>query len=472
MKITFHGAAGEVTGSCHLLEVGDHRILLDCGLIQGGRQAEARNAEPFPFDAAAIDAVILGHAHLDHSGRLPLLVKAGFKGPIYTQHATRDLARVMLRDAAFLQEKDAEINSRKRARKGQGPVTPLYDKTDATTASRRMHGLDYETPEEILPGVTVTLREAGHILGSAVVDLNLTEGGETRRLIYSGDLGHHDAPILRDPAVIDTADLVVMESTYGNRCHRSWEETWNELADILEHARHERGNVLIPAFTVGRTQELLYVFGQNYDTWDMGRWQIFLDSPMGIEATEIYTRHWRLYDEEALGTRQGNGGSIFQLPNLHFSHTAKQSQAINRLNSGALVIAGSGMCTGGRILHHFKHNLWRRETDVIIVGFQARGTLGRALVDGAEEVRLWGETVRVGARVHTVGGLSAHADQAGLTRWYEAIAHRPPVVLVHGESEARAALGEHLRETTGATVMEPDEGQSIDLLRPDRLLDA
>lgn len=471
MELTFLGAAGEVTGSCHLLEVGGRRVLLDCGMIQGGREAEARNAEPFPFDPASIDAVILSHAHIDHSGRLPQLVRHGFTGRIHTHAATRDLARVMLRDAAFLEEKDAEHESRRRARRGQEGVEPAFTRADATAAVRRIHAHQYGQPHEVVPGVTLTLHDAGHILGSATVEVELTEGETRRRVVFSGDLGHRGAPILRDPEPLERADLVLLESTYGGRNHRDWDATWEELAGILERARHDRGNVLIPAFAVGRTQELLYVLDRHYAEWGVDRWQLFLDSPMAIEATEIYARHWKLYDETARQWR-GQQANPFRLPNLHFSRTANQSRAINRIHSGAMVIAGSGMCSGGRILHHFKHHLWRRETEVLITGFQARGTPGRALVDGAQEIKVWGEPIRVGAKVHTIGGLSAHADSNGLVEWYGHFRGRPPVALVHGEAEQRDALAERLAGEYGAPVLTPGLGERMDLADPDRLLPA
>jgi len=406
MELEFLGAAREVTGSCYLIRCGDQRLLVDCGLIQGSREDEARNAEPFPFDPKRIDAVVLTHSHLDHSGRLPLLVKNGFKGPVYTQRAARDLCRIMLKDAGFLAEKDVEYENRKRARKHLPPVEPLYTVADAQDAMHRFKVLDYEDRRRILPGVELRLRDAGHILGSAIAELWLEEGGEQRKLVFSGDLGHVGAPILRDPVTIDEpADLVVMESTYGNRNHRSWDETWDELGEIISDARGRRGNVLIPSFAVGRAQELLYVFAKHFDDWGIGDWQLFLDSPMAIEATEVYLRHVGLYDEEAARLWRHNHSEPL-LPNLHMSRTANQSMALNNVTSGAIIIAGSGMCTGGRIRHHFKHNLWRRDCKVLIVGFQARGTLGRALVDGAKSVHLWGEEVKVGARIHTVGGLS------------------------------------------------------------------
>ncbi|MEW5757457.1 MAG: MBL fold metallo-hydrolase [Pseudomonadota bacterium] len=452
MKLKFLGAAEEVTGSCFLLQCGEHRVLIECGLIQGGEEDEARNREPFAFNPETIDAVILTHAHLDHSGRIPLLIQAGFRGPIYTHAASYDLCRIMLKDAAYLNEKDAEWDNRKRRRRDQPLVEPLYTMADALAALQRFKPLPYDETREILPGISIRLNDAGHILGSAIVELWAQEGDVRRKLVFSGDLGHHGAPILKDPARIDEADLVVMESTYGDRLHRSWEATWAELADIIRDSRRGRGNIIIPAFAVGRSQELLYVFGKNAEAWGVDRWEIFLDSPMAIEATEVYAKHPDLYDREA-ATERRERGNPFHLPNLHLSRRAEDSMAINRITDGAIIIAGSGMCTGGRIRHHLKHNLWRRDCQVIIVGFQARGTLGRALVDGADEVQLWGEPIKVSATIHTVGGLSAHADRAGLLGWYKNFKGRPPVLLVHGESEALQGLKTAL-EAAGATAAE------------------
>jgi len=461
MQIRFLGAAREVTGSCFLLETSQARVLIDCGLIQGSWKDEARNRDPFAFAPGDIDAVVLTHAHLDHSGRLPLLIKAGYRGAIYTQRATRDLCRIMIKDSGHLQEKDVQWENRKRQRKGLPLLEPLYTVTDAQDCMQYFKGMDYDVERRIAPGVWLRLRDAGHILGSAIAELRVQDQGAERRLVFSGDLGHHGAPILRDPVKVAQADLVIMESTYGERCHRDWDSTWQELGVVMRVASEGRGNILIPAFAVGRTQELLYIFQQHYQDWGLNSWNIFVDSPMAIAATEVYARHWRLHDIEAAQSRKHNG-EPFSLPNLHFSRTASQSMAINKIRSGAMVIAGSGMCTGGRIKHHFKHNLWRNDCHVIIVGFQARGTLGRALVDGAKHVRLWGETIRVGAKIHTIGGLSAHADQAGLLDWYSGFQGRPPVALVHGEETSIATLGDVLRERQ-VKVTQPRHGEVLEI---------
>ena len=457
------GAADEVTGSCHLVSVGNKRILLDCGLIQGRRKDEERNKEPFPFDPKSIDAVVLSHAHIDHSGRLPMLVKAGFSGPIYTHRASRDLCRIMLKDSAFINEKEIEWENRKRLRKGLKPVEALYTIEDAKSAMSHFKGLVYQKKVKILPNVTLQLNDAGHILGSSIVELWLEDAGHTRKLVFSGDLGRPGMPILQDPAFIQHADLVIIESTYGDRLHRSWEQTLTEIENVVQTTTNSRGNILIPAFAVGRTQEILYMLARYYREWQLDRWQIFLDSPLAIEATRIFTQHSDLFDQDMSDLwKQNKARSI--LPNLHLSRTSNQSMALNRIHSGAIIIAGSGMCSGGRIKQHLKHNIWRRQCHVIISGFQARGTLGRTLVDGAKFIRLWGETVRVAATVHTVGGLSAHADQHGLKNWYTNFEGRPAVVLVHGETTALETLSDTLRNDLDAPVTIAKRGQVLDLI--------
>lgn len=458
--IHFLGAANEVTGSCHLLEAGHHRVLLDCGLFQGGPETDARNLEGFSFNPAKIDAVILSHAHLDHAGRLPLLVKRGFKGPIYTHTATRDLCRIMLTDSAHIMESDAITDSRKRARRGLPPVAPLYTLDDVQRCMRQFRSLQYDERHELLPGVSCRLQGAGHILGAAIVEIWSTAGGAPRKVVFSGDLGHSGNFIMPPPVNVQDADLVLMESVYGNRLHRSSTATLQEFGEIIRTARAAGGNILIPAFAVGRTQELLYVFGQHMREWDLHGWHMFLDSPMAIHATEVYVAHARLLNRDAAGYARS---SHFATPNVHFTASTEESIAINRIASGAIIIAGSGMCTGGRIRHHLKQHLWREQNHLVFVGFQAAGTLGRQIVDGAREIRLWGEPVRVAAQVHTLGGFSAHADRNGLSDWYGHFRNHPPVALVHGEPAASGVLAAELRVRFGASVTVPKYGESLDL---------
>jgi metallo-beta-lactamase family protein len=464
MQLEFFGAAGEITGSCHILRINGAQVLLDCGLIQGGRKDEARNRDPFPFDAAQIDAVVLSHAHIDHSGRLPLLAKRGFEGPVFTHRASADLCGILLRDSASLAERDAERENRRRERQGRKAVKPLYSVADADEAVNLLEGIAYETPQEVVPGVTVTFHDAGHIMGSAIVKLRLEERGVHRTVVFSGDLGQYDTPILRDPAIIQHADLVLMESTYGGRQHRNRQDTVAELGQILAEARAAGGVVLIPAFAIGRSQELLYWFGKNFREWGMDAWRIFLDSPMAIAASHVYWDYPHLYDEEATKLRR-DSNEMPPLPNLALTESAEESININTIKHGAIVIAGSGMCTGGRIVHHLKHRLWRKQTHLIIVGYQAPGTLGRRLVERREHVRIHGQTIRVAAQIHTLGGFSAHGDEADLSRWYGGFGNRPPVFLVHGEPDAADALKRTLKAAWGASVTRAQPGLRVDLTK-------
>jgi len=459
MEITFWGAAERVTGSCYLIRAGGRTLLLECGQFQGRREDEELNLEPLPGPPDKVDAVVLSHAHIDHSGRLPLLIRQGYGGPVYTHPATKALCAVMLRDSGYLHEKDAEWENRKRERKGLPRVEPLYTQADGEAAIGSFVDLAFDEVREILPGVRVRLRNAGHILGSATVELWLTEGDVKRKLAFSGDLGYRDAPIMLPAQAVEEADVVLLESTYGDRRHRALDATLAELASVFEQARTRPGNIIIPAFAVGRTQDLLHMLNEHFDEWRIGEYRVFLDSPLAIAATEAYARFEDLHESKLF---DGDTDAPI-LDRLTISRSSEDSMAINRIESGAIIIAGSGMCTGGRVLHHLKHNVWRSNCHIVIVGFQAYGTLGRRLVDGADQIRLWGEEIRVNAAIHTIGGLSAHGDQQDLLDWYRQIEGNPPVCLVHGEPNAQAALQKKLEAETGASVRIPVMGETIDL---------
>lgn len=459
--LRFLGAAGQVTGSCYVVETEGTRLLLECGLFQGPPAVERLNRRRFAFDPRSLDAVVLSHAHLDHSGLLPRLVRAGYAGPVYVTRATRDLMDIMLRDAAHLQRRDAEWENKWRQRAGRPTVAPLYGMEDVDSAMGQVQVLDYGERVQLTEEAELCFHDAGHILGSAVVELRLG-GAAPRRLVFSGDLGSSMAALLPPPARPGQADTLLLESTYGDRNHRSLEDTLAELEQALEAAATEGGNVIIPAFAVGRTQELIYRLGELYRAGRLRQQQVWLDSPMAIAATEVYRRH--LGSRRTGGPRRLSSGESDNdwLPILRYSETPEQSMALNRITGGAIIIAGSGMCNGGRVRHHLKYNLWRRECRVIISGFQVQGTPGRALVDGAQRIRLLGSEVAIRARIHTLGGLSAHAGQDQLVDWAAGFGPpRPRLFLVHGETDKSAVLQERLRRELGWVAQVAEEGLSI-----------
>jgi metallo-beta-lactamase family protein len=462
MHIEFYGATSGITGSCHILRANGHLLLLDCGLIQGRREVEAKNREPFPFSVDEISAVVLSHGHIDHSGRLPLLAKQGYQGPIYAQNATCDLCEILLQDSASLQERDAQYENKWRKRKNKPPIEPLYSVEDARSALATIVGLRYREKKEILPGISIRFQDAGHIMGSCSVEVWLNENGVQRKIVFSGDLGQYDTPILNDPAVIQEADHVLIESTYGNRRHRDRQMTVDEIGEIISEASHQHGNLLIPAFAVGRSQEVLYFLGKYYDEWELDRWEVFLDSPMAIKASKVYWDYPHLYDEEATQLRR----TINEMPslrNLHLTASVEESMALNNIRSGAIIIAGSGMCTGGRIVHHLKRNIARQGAHVMIVGYQAYGTLGRKLVEGDERVKIHGDFYRVRAHVHTVGGLSAHGDVDDLSRWIGNFSNRPAVHVVHGEAQSKQDFRDRLERELGFRADVPEMGEVLEL---------
>lgn len=462
-KLTFYGAIEGVTGSAYLLETEAATLLLECGLIQGNRKMEQANKEPFPFDVRNLDAVILSHAHLDHTGRLPKLVADGYSGPVYMTYATCELLEVMLMDAASLQQRDTEWENKRRRRAGKAEIEPLYTIEDVQAALKFCDGVGYGHHRRIAAGVEVCFHDAGHILGSSIVEILITEGGSEKKMVFSGDLGNSCAALLRDPETIETADVLLLESTYGNRNHRSMDETLEEFENIIVEASKNGGNILIPSFAVGRTQEIIFRLGELYQAGKLKQRAVYLDSPMAIAVTEIYHRYQNIFNSEDASTlQQGKTRSLHTfLPVLRYSRSTEESMALNRIEAGAIFIAGSGMCTGGRIRHHLKHNLWRRNAHVVIVGYQSIGTPGRALVDGAKIFRLGSEEIAVKASIHTLGGFSAHAGQSQLLDWINNFSKpHPRLYLIHGEPEAKTAFREFLSHE-GWSANIPHHGESI-----------
>lgn len=461
MKLSFHGADRGVTGSCHLLECAGKRVLVDCGFYQGGRELAEENAGDFGFDAASIDVLLLTHAHLDHCGRIPLLVKRGFRGEIIATAATRELARVVMLDAANLQEEEGRYRARRRLRqRGHDEWTPLYTVLDGLNSLEYFgRTARYEAPLDLAPGLRATFHDAGHILGSASVRVECTRDGVQRSIVFSGDIGNAGRPLLHTPVVPPRSDVVVMETTYGDRLHKPLPPSIEEFYGAVEDTFRRGGNVVIPTFALERAQELLYVLREGVASKRLpSLMQVFLDSPMAISATEIFRRHPECYSPE-LARQFEAGRDPFEMPGLHFVRDATESMAINRFEGGAVIMAGAGMCTGGRIRHHLKHNLWRERCSVIFVGFASRGTLARQIIDGAEHVRIFDEDIRVRARVHTINGFSAHADRDELLAWHRGVAPAH-TFLVHGEESVMRQFADTLH---AANIEMPERGQVFEL---------
>lgn len=454
MKIKFCGAATGVTGSCHLLSTENHKILLDCGQFQGGKAQEALNEEPFPFDPTEIECVILSHAHIDHCGRLPLLVKRGFRGTIYCTDATADLLDVMLKDSGFIHEKEAEWQSRKNERAGRKPVEPLYTVKDSEETLKYVKPVMYDQLFEINDEMKIVFNDAGHILGSAITELWVTEDDNVYKTVFSGDLGVLDRPILRDPTIIKKADYVIMESTYGNRLHPENSTSIEQLLDIVIKTTRRGGTVVIPSFAVGRTQELIYEFNRFYLERpeykdELEKLTVYIDSPMATTATEVFRRNAQVFDEETKAYIL-NGDNPLDFPNLRFTRSTAESQALNADRKPKIIISASGMCEAGRIRHHLKHNLWDPKSSVIFVGYQAEGTLGRMLTEGQKDVVLFGEAIHVNAEIYNLEGFSGHADKEGLLGWLAGFQVKPKqLFLVHGEPESKEALAASIRERMG-----------------------
>lgn len=471
MNVTFFGAAGEVTGSCTLVETKRARVLVDFGQHQGNHDSDQRNRELPPISPETLDAVVITHAHIDHIGRLPILAQHGFRKPIYATTATRDLMRIMLRDAGSLQLMDAKRDNLRNVRQGRPLVEPLFTPEHVERVLELIQPIPLGQRTQVAPGIKIRYFDSGHIIGSASIEMLCDDNAATKRLIFSGDVGGKGMPILRDPVVpIEDegrrADLIVLESTYGDRDHRPLPETLDELTTIVKEAVWAKEKILVPAFAVGRAQTMLYFLGELAETGRVPRFPVFLDSPMANEASELYRAYPRLLDDEAKAVIRDNR-FLLDHQDARFTASAEESKAINNHQGAAVVIAGSGMCTGGRILHHLKHNLWRKGVHVIIVGYQAQGTLGRKLVDGASMVRVLGEPIAVRAKIHTVGGLSAHAGQSDLLAWARLASGAHPTkarfALVHGEERARAPLAQAIESSLGAMVTTPARGERIEL---------
>jgi metallo-beta-lactamase family protein len=456
-----HGAAKQVTGSCHLVTCNDYRVLIDCGMFQGSAELEQANAEPFGFDPAGIDVLLLTHAHLDHCGRIPLLVRQGFRGRILATGATRELARVVMLDAAGLQEEEARRAVRTQ-RGGEAASPPLYTLDDALHA-QDFFGPDvaYDQTVQLADGISARFLDAGHILGSASILLTLDDGQSQRRMVFSGDLGNPGRPLLRDPAPAPEADYVVMESTYGDRPHRSLPDSVEEMYQAIHTTVGRRGNVVIPTFALERAQEILYYLHLGIRSGAIPpHVRVFLDSPMAISATEIFRRHPEGFDPAFLDELRH--GDPFAMPGLHFTRETSESMAINSIDGGAIILAGSGMCNGGRVRHHLKHNLWRERSSVVFVGYAAEGTLARRIVDGASSVRIFNEDIAVRAQVWTINGFSAHAGQPSLLAWL-GDAPRRKVFLVHGEYERGMQAMQEVLQSRGVACQLPGAHEPIKL---------
>ena len=463
MKIRFLGAAGDVTGSAYHVITNDASILVDCGFFQGRRAEAAKNRERGQLKDHKLDAVVLTHGHLDHIGRLPLLTRAGYNGPIYATRPTLDIATMILKDSLSLQKQDLKRQNAKRAKQRLPPLEPLFEEADVRKLKPLTSAVKYNKPFKVAPGIEARLVDAGHVIGSASVELTVSENGRRKVVVFSGDLGPRGAPLLNDPEPFKDADAVIMESTYGDRNHRSMHDTAIEGREIIAKAIDQKAKVLVPVFAVGRTQLLLYLLAGAFKRKTLPAFPIFLDSPMAIEATKIYGRNNELFDSEALGMVQ-SGELLRSLRTVHPCKSPGESRNLNSVKGPCLIMAGSGMCTGGRIMHHLRHNLPIPETAVLIVGFQSQGSLGRKLVDGAKKVMMFGEEVPVRASIHTMGGFSAHADQNGLLDWYSVMApSHPRTIITHGEDRARKAFSDLLSSRFGVKTECPALNDTIEI---------
>lgn len=442
MKIKFCGAASSVTGSCHLVTTNGYKVLLDCGQFQGGKAMDAMNFEDFPFNPAEIDYVILSHAHIDHCGRIPLLVNRGFKGKIYCTDATADLLEVMLKDSGYIHEKEAEWKNKKAERAGKEKVEPLYTVIDAVNSLKYVVPVLYDQLIVINEKVKFVFNDAGHILGSAIVELWIEENENVSKIVFSGDIGVMNRPILRDPTIIKKADYLIMETTYGNRLHPANSTSIDELMKIILNTTKRGGTVVIPSFAVGRTQELIFELNRFYEAHEehkpqLDKIMVYVDSPMATTATEVFRKNSQVFDEETKNYIL-SGDNPLDFKNLKFTRSSEESKMLNLNEDPKIIISASGMCEAGRIRHHLKHNLWDRKNSIVFVGYQAEGTLGRLIVEGAKDVTLFGEEIHVNAEIHNLEGFSGHADRDGLLAWISGFQAQPKqIFLVHGEAEAK-----------------------------------
>lgn len=467
MKVRFCGATTGVTGSCHLIMTENHNVLLDCGQFQGGKTQEKLNYEPFPFDPSSIQDLVLSHAHIDHCGRIPLLVKRGFTGRIYCSKATADLLPIMLRDSGYIHEKEAEWATKKAERKGLPPVEPLYTLADVEASLKYITPVIYGQYIDINEDMRVCFNDAGHILGSACVELWVTEGDSKTKIVFSGDIGVNGRPILNDPSVFQGADYVIMETTYGNRLHPENKESVQSLIDVIRRTHKRGGTVVIPSFAVGRTQELIYELNMLFDHRpelfeELKDVKVYIDSPMANAATEVFKANTASFDDE-FKEFMLKGDHPLEFKNLFFTQNTQDSQALNNDKQPKVIISASGMCDAGRIRHHLKHNIWNPKSSIVFVGYQAEGTLGRKIVEGAKSVNLFGEEIMVQAEIVNLEGFSGHADRDGLLNWLSAFKTNPTVFLVHGEEEAKHSFVEYVQEKLGITPIPVDENCEFEL---------
>ncbi len=463
MNIRFLGAVKGVTGSSHLIQFKDKKILLDCGMYQG--KDEDLNIEEFEVNPADIDMLFLSHSHIDHSGRIPLLVKNGFKGEIYCSKPTYDLCEIMLIDSAHIQETEAEWKNKKAMRQGRKLVEPMYTQSDAMESFQYFKPVQYDQIINITEGLTVKFNDAGHILGSSIIEMWFDYNNENVKLVYSGDLGMHEKPLLKDPAVIEKADYVIMEATYGDRVHDNIEQRTEELINIILKTTKRGGSVIIPSFAVGRTQELIYELNKYYDSNldkigtkenELRKIPVYIDSPLATKATEVFKNNANVFDSEARGYIM-SGDNPLEFENLHFTQSAEESKALNFSFEPKIIISASGMCEAGRIKHHLKHNLWRKESSIVFVGYQAEGTLGRKLLDGEKIVKVLGESINVKAEIYNVEGFSGHADKTALLEWLKGYKEKPNTVfIVHGEEESKLNFAREVKETLGLNTIIPE----------------